>query len=502
MKAITKILAVLLCALMLLGALAACGKADDPAADSGSGNQGETPNSPDVSDSVSDTEKRDDNGYIMDDLPELTYNNADFRVLTWQNMKSWEWCTELTKDSGTVDRALYNRIQTLQERFGVKFVINAETPGAWDDMEKFNTVVRTTVQVGTQEFDLIGSYTHCAGTLALENSFVDLYQTDYVNFDKPWWPASIVETASIGDKVYFATGDITPTLIRNVHCMYVNEDMYETLQMGQNYANGRSMYDVVKEGDWTIELMEQMVIGTVTGADQYALEFENDVQADAFFYGSGFMLVENANGILTLSDDLVGINVDTLYKKLQTLFVGTSAGIDTDKGKNNASFYNNKALFNSSSVANAQRYANKDDNTFEFSILPMPKFNTDQESYATVASFWVTMYGIPTDAPNMEMSSVILEGLASEAHRSVKDVIYYDVFASRFMSDAKKAELLDIVSKSIVFDPARMYGVKLNNFATFRNGVNSTDSWQNVYSSANNNGAWNTKIEEIYALLG
>ena len=508
MKAILRIVAVLLCLLMALSILTACKK--DPSADgndttlnSDSGNS-----SGDVVDSELETERRDENGYIMDDLPEITYPGVDFDVLSWKNMAQWDWCEETDSKSTVVDRALNNRILIVENRFKIKFKLKLDIAGDWANMSTFNTTVENSLMDGQTDYDLIGSYSHCAGTLASKGWMVDLNQSQYVDFSKPWWPSSIVETASIGDKVYFATGDITPTLIRNVHCMYVNDDLYESLKIGENFAGGRSMYQVVKDGDWTIELMKKMTKGTVTDSDKYGLSFGNDVSLDSFFYGAGFIMVKNTNGILEISDDLVSNHLITLHEDLKEYIVGNSNGTDSiiESGGNKA-FETGRSLFVASSISDAQRYVEKStaQNPLNFTILPMPMKNSDQfESggYATVANFWVTMYSIPVDAPDMDMSSIILEALASEAHRSVKDVIYYDVFAARFMSNSQKAELLDMVSQSIVFDTARMYGVYIGMFADFRNSITAGESWASTYAKRNSDGALDSKISDLYTTLG
>ena len=131
----------------------------------------------------------------------------------------------------------------------------------------------------------------------------------------------------------------------------------------------------------------------------------------------------------------------------------------------------------------------------------MPKLNTDQDRYYTIANFWVTLYSIPVDAKNDELSAMIMEGLASEAYRSVTDVIYFDMFAARFMQTPEKAEMLDMVSDSVVFDSARMFPDFLGSiWSAFRSGVTKTDSWTTIYGGAAE--GWKLKADSLFATLG
>ena len=498
MKAITRILAAAVCATLLLSTLVSCSLfSKDPE---------ESQVSSDTDSDVVDTsdtgssERYDANGYLMDDLPETyDWNKKDYTVFTWTEMAYWEWCEEMTDKSGTVDLALYKRMLAVEERFNMNFVIVREK-GNWDNRTNFVKKLYDSVSTGQHSYDLVGQYTPAAGAAATQELYLDLNEVEYIDFSKPWWPSSISETATIGDKLYFTTGDITPTLIRNIHCMFVNETIYDAENIGSEYAQGRSMYDIVKDGDWTIELLMKLGVGTVGDAgDMLGISFSNLVSADSFFFGAGFKLVDNDNGILTLSDDLVSASLVSVYDQIQDMYSGQYADVKIEGSDHNFKFRNGNVLFTTGTIADAQQYTEKG---IEFSILPMPMKEADQEGgYKTVASFWVTMYSIPVDASDSAFSGMIMEGLASEAYRNVTDVIYYDVFASRFMQDTASAELLYMVSDSVVFDSGRFFPEYLGNiYAAFRNGVSGSDAWTTVYGKDANN--WSIKIDSLYTLLG
>ena len=217
MKAIARTLSALLCAVLLLSCLVAC-------TGNKTGNDDTTPSdTPDdtnnevVDTTPEDTARYDANGYLMDDLPETyDWQKKDFTVFTWDEMDHWEWCEEMTDKSGTVDLALYKRMMAIEERFNMNFVIVREL-GNWDNRTAFVSKLYSNVSTSQGTYDLVGQYTQAAGGAATQELYLDLNEINYLDLSKPWWPDAISDTATIGDKLYFTTGDITPTLIRNIH---------------------------------------------------------------------------------------------------------------------------------------------------------------------------------------------------------------------------------------------------------------------------------------------
>lgn len=487
MKRLSKILAIFLCLVTICSAFASCNKKkqDEMPKETTANTNTETESSV----------RTDENGYVMDDLPE-TYDwaDADFNVYAWSEMKGWEWCQELTETSTSVDSALYNRMRTVEDRFQINFNMTYEL-GNWDHRVAFVQKLEETKNAG-EPFDLVSQYSHAAGEAAVKQLYVDLNSTEYVDLNKPWWPEKISETATIGDKLYFATGDITPTLVRNIHCMYVNLAIYDAYSTSDLFE-GRSIFQIVKDGDWTIAAMEEMALDMVDPVNgMYGISFNNGVALDAFYFGAGFRMVNNDNGVLELSDDLVDGTMIDYYDRLTDLYHNPNTkDEETDKI---GLFHNNKSFVHAASIADAQRYTEKG---VEFALVPMPKLNSEQAEYYTVGSYWVSMFGIPVNATNRAMSGMVLEGLASAGHRSVRDKVYFDLFQARFMGDADKAEMLDIVTASVIFDAGRTFSTTIGSvWADVRDGIKGGEAWTTIYASKSE--GWAQKIAELFALLG
>ncbi len=495
--------AFLLVLVMLVGTLSACG---------GNKNPTETPTgtTEGTEAEVGGTEDLyDSNGYLKDSLPETyDFEDAKFTIYNWSNQKHWEW-VDASEEAGTgsttqvqsVTEALVKRQNRVQDRFGVRLKFIFE-PGDYDNRTKFISNIAKNIQTEQKLYDLVGQYTQSAGIGAMQGLYTNLAELPYLDLQKPWWPSMIAESSAIGDKVFFTTGDITPLLIRNIHCMFVNTSMYDSLSLYELEAAGnRTIYDIVRDGDWTLATMKELAIGTVGQVEgTYGLTFENNVQADAFFYGAGFNMLQNTDGIVMLSSKLTDGTLDNVFTEVKKLFTDVYSDVAIT-GIN--PFKNGKSIFYGGSIAASQQFSSKEAEGLHFSILPMPKLNKDQTKYYTVASFWVTMFSVPVDAQSKEMSGMILEGLGSESYRSLTDVIYENTFKMKYNTDGQRdsAEMFDIVSDSVVFDTCRFFADQLTGmFAAFRMGVsdkvNADGTWSTVYASYKD--TWPTLIENMY----
>lgn len=489
-------LPVMLVLLMLAGALSACGtKGNDSTTTTKNDNTATSPSTDNGEDNP-----YDENGYLKDSLPERYNFDSDFVIYSWEDQKMWEWSTEEEKNTDDrVASALFTRQQRVEDRFGITIKMVYQ-PGSWSVRGQFIQTLANSVNTNQHEFDLVGQYTPASGIGATQGLYTNLKDVDNLNLEKPWWPESISRTCTVGDQLFFVTGDITPTLIRNLQCMFVNLDMFDALSL-KDYTDGRSIYDVVRDGDWTLEMLKTLAIGRVGNAeDTYGLTIASGVSADPFFYGGGFTLVDNTDGILTLSESLKSQALYSYFDEVKKLFIGAYSDVAV---AGEEPFTARKAIFEAATFTSAQTFTKEG---LHFSVLPQPKLNKDQTNYATCASFWVTMYSVPVDADNMFMSGMILEALGSEAYRSVTDEIYYNVFQKRYSSsdNVDSAAMYDELSASVVFDTARFFTDFLGMYAAFRGGVNDSSdpngSWSTIYSG--NKDAWNLKINSLYGKVG
>lgn len=130
------------------------------------------------------------------------------------------------EDTGdVVVSAVYNRNLIVEDRLGIEI---ASIPTA-DTIHQGGTVagqVRTAVQAGTKDFDIFANHMSQSTPLILEGMCLNLYNNPYIDWDQAWWNQSFNNELKIADKLYFAVGELSQTMIRGTYVMYVNKDLY------------------------------------------------------------------------------------------------------------------------------------------------------------------------------------------------------------------------------------------------------------------------------------
>ena len=57
--------------------------------------------------------------------------------------------------------------------------------------------------------------------------------------------------------------------------------------------------------------------------------------------------------------------------------------------------------------------------TFEYGVVPAPKWDEAQENYRNTHAYTSAFYSIPLDAKNPDMSSAVIEAMAIEGYYNV-----------------------------------------------------------------------------------
>ena len=183
--------------------------------------------------------------YISDDLPsDLNYDGKTVTIVTWEETREDDFPAELTQNIISYE-TYYSRMR-VEKRLNVDLSIISYN-GSWDFRDKYIKQLEAALTSGSLEVDIVGSYTPAAAIGAIRGLFGNLNDNEYLNFDKPWWPGNIVESVSIGNNLYFCSGDITPTCINAIGSVFINLDMYTDLKIEGN------LYEIVNNYEWTME---------------------------------------------------------------------------------------------------------------------------------------------------------------------------------------------------------------------------------------------------------
>ncbi len=438
------IAALVLAILMLIPALISC--APDKDIDVGD----------DTTLPISSETEGEESVQVKDDLPEdLNYGNKPFVFLAW-NQSTTEYFTEGTTGD-IVDDAIYNRNLTVESRLGVELDYKL-LDGNSSSFNQFCATAENSILAGGGDYDAIACYSRSAGVLTVKGVLSDLLDSQHLDFEKPWWPDSLLELNTLNSSLYFMSGDIATSLIYQLTFLIVNNNLLDTLSLS-------NPQELVAGGDWTLEQLTAMcegvysdldASGTKTIGDRYGLVVSNHTLLDAFFFGSETEYIATAaDGTLTISDKYFTEKTISLVDILNRLM-----WTDND-GTYNRSFTNainsqGTSLFYTvlGSTLASTEFRNA---AFEYSILPSPKFDKSQEGYRTAVGFPHSMYCVPIDAKDAEMSGAVMECLAYESYRTVTPALFDTAFKYKYTNSPLDADMFEIIRSTVQFDLCRFF---------------------------------------------
>ena len=431
----------------------------------------------DTSTNIEETETTADN------LPEITFDNADFNILMRTEYEH-EFHTE-SETGDVVNDAVLARTRAVEERFGVK-INSIPVTGNFSQRDVFIGALRDSVAAGDGAYDMVAGAANYLMSLAGEGLFLDLLGSKYIDFNQPWWSSDFAEKMSINGVLYTATGDVAFNTLEDMIVMFFNKQMFADYGI-------ELPYELVKNGGWTFDKMTKTVKKVsedVDGndifdaADKYGLMLEgNTVKTIMMSMGVNFS-ERDENGLpkmAYMSDKLINIfdRVKSFVEDREHVFTHPVTGdsLEVFRSMQNI-FSESRTLFMSLVLSTAQALRSTET---DFGIIPMPKYDTEQADYRTVVLEKFTIIGIPASAKNPEMSEVIIEALASESAATTIPA-YYDVFLKVKQSrDTESAEMLDLIRASVVYDFAYVNGWTLSNLTNLFNDVMTSNG--NLVSS-------------------
>ena len=459
---LAKITALFLAVLMCAAMIAACAN--------GSVTDGTTASSaapsPDASDSITDRPANvDEEGYLLDSLPELDFGDTDVWMLYDTKFSMPEYFVE-SESGETVNDAIYQRNMKVEERLKVKLKFKGEL-GNDKNQEVFVGTAMNDVKSGDNLYSLYGAYSRTIPLLSMQGGLQNLLETEYFDVEKPWWPDALTNECTINGKLFFATGDISTNTLWMMCAIFYNKGMWES------HSFGYTLEEQVANNTWTLDKFIEIVQdfyaddgnGIVDMSDTFGIS-GYDACYDAFLNYSGVIsIVKDGNGRLALADDYLGEKTETLVSKLGDLCKHSSVHHSSTSKDERDLFLSGHSLFIiDGTYIISDKTSGGSAIDFEYGLIPGPKFDADQEKFVTNMRYPFNMYAINSGCDNPELAAAVLEAQASAAYRGVTPAIFEVTMKSRYAADNEVSKMYDILRDGICFDVGRIYNYSISNF--------------------------------------
>lgn len=448
----------------------------------------------------------DANGYLKDSIPDnIDYGGAIIKIMAW-NAEGGD--VDFTTDYSEGDQIAYQtflRNEAVQERLNVEFEFDLSMKGNNADRYNYVQTVERNIGAGIN-YDLIACYSMCAANFSADGYVVDLKQYQGIlDFEKPWWSSKMLESSTINDKLYFASGSISASSILQTLVLAVN------MQKVVDY-DLEDPRQLVLDGEWTMAKFYEMCANKWIDTNT---EVEGKDAGDNFGFapmdsviGDGFLA---SNSLHYLSTDESGkLVIDPKFKGEQTYNLSRDL---IDKFKTDDYLYDGnshaavlregRSLFFACTLDFIK--GNRSEMDYKFGYVPYPKADEAQKEYYSACGFPYTMWMITSVCKDGERAAYVMEALASESYRTVQPEVYENL-KYRGNSDPLNGKMFDLIIESKTYDMGRifhnMFEWSNSPVAAFRSRMYKYDN-DNWYSAlASTSEAMQSVIDNINTSFG
>lgn len=399
-----------------------------------------------------------DRSSYPDNLPDdLNFDGASVRV--WgrevDNVfydTEWEFAEELKGE--VFNDALYDRELAVEGRLNIEI----EKDLSKTSYEKAYKAVKA----GDDSFDMLFANAYDVAAHGLEGIYLNLAKFPNIDYDMPWWPDTIMKDVTINGKTYFVTGDITPSVLGFMNCIFFNKNIASDYDIS-------GLYDLVFSGKWTFDKYSEIsrqVYKDLNGNGEYDAEDLYGVTTSDYYdvYFSAFEIpITNTgpDGSLSLA---LGEKFYEAYTRLREFSMDKTSlpqaisnkGETVNYGNDVQFFTQGKLLFFGGLVRFSNYFRAMEDN---YGILTVPKWDDNQKKYHTTSHANYSLVSIPVTVPPERhgMIGAVMEALASEGYRKTTPAYFDSTLKDKYSRDEESLGVLDILREGLEFQPVMIY---------------------------------------------
>ncbi len=446
MKKSLRFICLVIALILITTVLASCGNSDDTTVAKDTNIQNETGR-----DAVKDTVPAD-----------LQFKGETVTFFVRDDQELWKHEIDVEKTTNdTLYDAIYYRNSTVENRLGIT-IEQIGQAGTYAVADSWNSTLRNAVLTKSGDYDASAIYASTGSALAVEGLYYNVLDLPYITLEQPWWNDSIVEEVTLFDTLYYLAGDICVTQIANGICIFYNKDLFTELYQIQNI----SLFDVVEKGEWTIDYMSELVSnawidensdGVMSDGDTVGFAAPADTSGDggmdAWIPAMGISLTKMIDGYPQLT--FYGEHTVAAFEKLQGLYNNNSGTLRATTSA--TKFTVGNQLFTKGNLNAGSGFRDMQD---DYGVLPLPKFDTEQEDYYTTFDNAASLVVVLSTCNRTDLVGATLELMGAESYKQVTPA-YFEICLQGKYSDAPEdAEMYDRIINSFVYSFGFCYSSK------------------------------------------
>lgn len=345
-----------------------------------------------------------------------------------------------------INDAIYDRNAKAEKLLNITFehMFNANIP----------TMIKQAVTSSSNDFTAALASLSGLGASLQNGELANLMKFDNIDTTAEWYDKNCVDTFTLfKNKLYWLTGDYMLSDDYAVHVIYYNKDIISDNGLEQPYT-------MAYEGTWTMDKFAEMVSTCerdLDGNGKISINSKEDIvghigngdEIKHWVYAGREKSIEiDSDGgltINTLNERQINV-VEKIYKHLveEELYYTDNDSVLID------AFSSKRAVSYCISLALINLFREMDS---DFGILPMPKYDEQQEDYGHYISNYVTTAIVcPKTVADRDFAGACIEALSAYSTDTVSSGLYDTLLTSKLVRDNESVDMLKICLGTKYFD--------------------------------------------------
>ncbi len=388
------------------------------------------------------------------------FGGEEFNILSSGNIACNDFDYE-EESTLALDNAQYKRKRLVEQNYNV--VINEEVKVANSTGSGYGFMqISQAVNSGECNYDLALIAGYDVAVLAYNNYLYDMNSIPGIDLSKSWWDQRANESLSVNDVMFFTTGEITVADNNAAFVIMFNKDLVNNYEL-------ESPYDLVYDGDWTMEKFASMCKTVTEDLNQDGIMGDDD-RFGLLVWDDSIVGIVNAAGERCCTVNEQGVIELTIYNETTLQAIETYLSIANDTqyaytyqrhgggvAYEQQLWSGNHGLFWTTYMGIVPKFREMES---DFGLLPYPKLNAEQDEYYTTVAPWNSQYiCVPLYQNDVERTGIITEALAYYG-KQITTPAYYDVnLIGQTTRDEESSDMLEIIFDNLVFDFGYLYRV-------------------------------------------
>ena len=488
MKTSLKLLALLLCLLMIVPCLAACGGGEEnkgteaTSSGEGTGTGAGSEGTGTGTESATETETVTDyKGEVaveegLDKYTDLDGYTYKAYVRGPETPNGAFACEDFWVDGISTDPlayAVYTRNSDIESAYNCKIKqVLSKQASQYDEMKNF--------YLNSDNYELSIVQAMDAAACATSCLLQDVYSLDNIKLENTTYDKNSVEQFTMGGKLYYFSGDMNISPLDCASVTIFNTDLHEDYDfdalINDGAASYNAPYEMVADGQWTVENMMKMAAVVNKDTDNstgvldatmgdYVGYFQYSMSAQYYWFSCGARL-SNLTDLedggypeITFNDDKGAATFNLLYENLNTQVENPTMPIG-GSGVRKSNYATGYTLFTDILLWDVRLHYYTAG--YKYGILPTPKFDEAQERYFDVVWYpagTAHLWSIPAMCANKDYASFVLNALAVYSARpdNTMDAYYTKTLELSVAQDAGSRATLKIVRDNVTYDICILY---------------------------------------------